>query len=68
MKSYEDCLSDRDYDYDVLRITEFSRGPSYNTDIGLASDLTSPTSLKVNFTTSRYNIIFQLYYFEKIEN
>jgi hypothetical protein len=44
VKSYEDYLGD--YDYDVLQITEFSRGPSFNHDYNLA-ELASPTSSKV---------------------
>ena len=42
VKSYEDVA-----DYDVLQITEFSRGPFYNTDYDVISELASPTSSKV---------------------
>lgn len=39
VKSYEDVA-----DYDVLQITEFSRGPFYNTSYDVIADLASPTS------------------------
>lgn len=38
VKSYEDFA-----DYDVLQITEFSRGPFYNSDFDVISELASPT-------------------------
>ncbi|XP_076441038.1 uncharacterized protein LOC143280294 [Babylonia areolata] len=44
VKSYEDVA-----DYDVLQITEFSRGPFYNTDYDVISELASPTSSKVRY-------------------
>ncbi|KAK7100302.1 hypothetical protein V1264_023280 [Littorina saxatilis] len=44
VKSYEDVA-----DYDVLQITEFSRGPFYNTDFDVISELSSPTSSKVRY-------------------
>ena len=43
VKSYEDVA-----DYDVLQITEFSRGHFYNTDYDVISELASPTSSKVS--------------------
>ena len=43
VKSYDDVAPD----YDVLQITEFSRGPFYNTDYDIISEMASPTSSKV---------------------
>ncbi|KAJ8306298.1 hypothetical protein KUTeg_016843 [Tegillarca granosa] len=42
-KSYEDIV-----DYDVLKITEF-KGPFYNTDFDVISELGSPTGSKVRY-------------------
>ncbi|XP_067678447.1 uncharacterized protein [Haliotis asinina] len=44
VKSYEDFA-----DYDVLKITEFSKGPFYNTDYDVISELGSPMSSKVRY-------------------
>ncbi|CAG5133493.1 unnamed protein product [Candidula unifasciata] len=45
VRSHDDCLED----YDVLKITEFSKGPFYNTDYDIISELASPTSSKVRY-------------------
>ncbi|XP_012946679.1 ecdysone-induced protein 74EF-like [Aplysia californica] len=45
VKSYEDFLED----HDVLKITEFSKGPFYNTDFDIISELGSPTGSKVRY-------------------
>ncbi|XP_076462130.1 uncharacterized protein LOC143294638 [Babylonia areolata] len=45
VKSYEDVADD----HDVLQITEFSRGPFYNTDYDVISEHVSPTSSKVRY-------------------
>ncbi|KAH9515287.1 hypothetical protein Btru_014080 [Bulinus truncatus] len=45
VKSYGDDLED----HDVLKITEFSRGPFYNSDYDLILELGSPTGSKVRY-------------------
>lgn len=45
VRSQDDYLED----YDVLKITEFSKGPFYNTDYDIVSELASPTSSKVRY-------------------
>lgn len=44
-KSYEDYAED----YDILKITEFSKGPSCNTDYETAAELGSPSGSKVRY-------------------
>ena len=44
VKSYEDVP-----DYDVLKITEFSKGPCYNTDFEIISELGSSLKCKVSY-------------------
>lgn len=46
VKSYDDVL---DYDYDVLKITEFSRGPSYNNDFDPIMEVEGLASCKVRY-------------------
>lgn len=45
VRSYDDYLED----YDALKITEFSKGPFYNADYDVVSELQSPTSSKVRY-------------------
>ncbi|KAL5015978.1 hypothetical protein ScPMuIL_005567 [Solemya velum] len=44
VRSFED-----DVDYDVLKITEFAKGPFFNTDFDVISELGSPCTSKVRY-------------------
>lgn len=44
VRSFED-----DVDYDVLKITEFAKGPFFNTDFDIISELGSPCTSKVRY-------------------
>lgn len=46
VKSYDDVL---DYDYDVLKITEFSRGPYYNNDFDPIMEVEGLATCKVRY-------------------
>ncbi|KAL4236434.1 hypothetical protein ACF0H5_004819 [Mactra antiquata] len=46
VKSYDDVL---EYDYDVLKITEFSRGPSFNNDFDPIVEVEGLASCKVRY-------------------
>lgn len=46
VKSYDDVL---DYDYDILKITEFSRGPYYNNDFDPIMEVEGLATSKVRY-------------------
>ena len=67
VKSYGDVA---DYDYDVLKITEFSTGPYFNNDLDTITELDNPTTCKVRYNdTGSLEVLNEdkLYMFDDFE-